>query len=203
MAAGANSLVQQRWFLRGGRTAGDGGGRGGGGGATSDHGGDVKNSGFLLPPGNSTAAKCTRLVVNRRAGGRRSGRSTPHRVLLRAVCMRREEVAMVDCSSSVMEIDLQLEEGGGNGHAPAPAPASAVLRPPLAAEPEMINEYIGFGMLQENGSLYRERFVVRFSEVGPRRTTSLETLTCLLQVRVRCMNGGVSMTCQLWRRSYV
>ncbi len=184
MAAGANSLVQQRWFLRGGRTAGDGGGRGGGGGATSDHGGDVKNSGFLLPPGNSTAAKCTRLVVNRRAGGRRSGRSTPHRVLLRAVCMRREEVAMVDCSSSVMEIDLQLEEGGGNGHAPAPAPASAVLRPPLAAEPEMINEYIGFGMLQENGSLYRERFVVRFSEVGPRRTTSLETLSCLLQVCV-------------------
>jgi hypothetical protein len=156
----------------------------------------VKKSGFLLPPATSTAAKCTRLVVNRRAGGRRSGRSTPHRVLLRAVCMRRDEVAMVDCNSSVMEIDLQLEEGGGNGHAPAPAPApaSAVLRPPRAADPEMINEYIGFGMLQENGSLYRERFVVRFSEVGPRRTTSLETLTCLLQVRVRCMNGGVSRT---------
>ncbi|CAM6070845.1 unnamed protein product [Sphagnum tenellum] len=180
MAAGANSLVQQSWFLRGGRTAGDSGG-GGGGGATSDHGGNAKKSGFLHPPATCTAAKCTRLVVNRRAEGRRSGRSTPHRVLLRAICMRREEVAMVDCNSSVMEIDLQLEEGGRNGHAPAPTPASAVLRPPRAAEPEMINEYIGFGMLQENGSLYRERFVVRFSEVGPRRTTSLETLTCLLQ----------------------
>jgi hypothetical protein len=93
----------------------------------------------------------------RRIGRRRMGTG----VLLRAV---REE-AIVDCSS-VMEIEVEEQNGA-----------------PLLREPDN-NECIGFGMLRENGSLYRERFVVRFSEVGPRRTTSLETLSCLLQVCV-------------------
>ncbi len=93
----------------------------------------------------------------RRIGSRRMGTG----VLLRAV---REE-AIVDCSS-VMEIEVEEQNGA-----------------PLLREPDN-NECIGFGMLRENGSLYRERFVVRFSEVGPRRTTSLETLSCLLQVCV-------------------
>lgn len=44
------------------------------------------------------------------------------------------------------------------------------------------NEYIGFGMLEEKDAFYRERFVVRFSEVGDRGTTSLEMLASLLQV---------------------
>lgn len=44
------------------------------------------------------------------------------------------------------------------------------------------NEYIGFGMLEEKEAFYRERFVVRFSEVGDRGTTSLEMLASLLQV---------------------
>jgi hypothetical protein len=93
--------------------------------------------------------------------GRRRRRRMGTGVLLRAV---REE-AIVECSS-VMEIEVEEQNGA-----------------PLLREPDN-NECIGFGMLRENGSLYRERFVVRFSEVGPRRTTSLETLSCLLQVCV-------------------
>lgn len=43
-----------------------------------------------------------------------------------------------------------------------------------------MNEHIGYGILDE-GNFYRERFVVRFSEVGDRRTMSLEMLSSLLQ----------------------
>lgn len=45
-----------------------------------------------------------------------------------------------------------------------------------------VNEHIGYGILDEN-NFYRERFVVRFSEVGDRGTMSLEMLSSLLQVR--------------------
>lgn len=44
-----------------------------------------------------------------------------------------------------------------------------------------VSEHIGYGNLDE-GNFYRERFVVRFSEVGDRRTMSLEMLSSLLQV---------------------
>lgn len=43
------------------------------------------------------------------------------------------------------------------------------------------SDYIGFGSLLESGTFFRERFVVRFSEVGNRGTVSLETLSSLLQ----------------------
>lgn len=43
-------------------------------------------------------------------------------------------------------------------------------------------EFIGYGMLDER-NFYRERFVVRFSEVGDRGSMSLEMLSSLLQVR--------------------
>lgn len=43
-------------------------------------------------------------------------------------------------------------------------------------------EFIGYGVLDER-NFYRERFVVRFSEVGDRGSMSLEMLSSLLQVR--------------------
>lgn len=43
------------------------------------------------------------------------------------------------------------------------------------------NEHIGYGFVDEK-NFYRERFVVRFSEVGSRGTMSLEMLASLLQV---------------------
>lgn len=44
-----------------------------------------------------------------------------------------------------------------------------------------VNEHIGYGVLHEE-NVYRERFVVRFSEVGDRGTMSLEMISTLLQV---------------------
>ena len=58
------------------------------------------------------------------------------------------------------------------------------------------NEHIGYGVLDES-NFYRERFVVRFSEVGDRKTMSLELLASLLQVffltrewltKLQCLN---------------
>lgn len=43
------------------------------------------------------------------------------------------------------------------------------------------SDHIGYGLLDES-NFYRERFVVRFSEVGDRGTMSLEMLASLLQV---------------------
>lgn len=43
------------------------------------------------------------------------------------------------------------------------------------------NEHIGYGQVFES-NFYRERFVVRFSEVGDRKTMSLEGLASLMQV---------------------
>ncbi|CAM6007704.1 unnamed protein product [Sphagnum balticum] len=159
--AGAIALMQQPRslsLLRGGSVNG---------GRVSDHG--VRMWSDHCEVKVRVLAECTgkwRLAVvvgeeegrrrrrRRRIGRRRMGTG----VLLRAV---REE-AIVDCTS-VMEIEVEEQNGA-----------------PLLREPDN-NDCIGFGMLRENGSLYRERFVVRFSEVGPRRTTSLETLSCLLQ----------------------
>lgn len=44
------------------------------------------------------------------------------------------------------------------------------------------NSYIGYGAVIQVESVYRERFVVRFSEVGANGTMSLEILSSLLQV---------------------
>jgi hypothetical protein len=154
--AGAIALMQQPRSLSLLRGGSVNGGRG------SDHG--VRMWSDQCEVKVRVLAECTgksrlAVVVGGEEGRRRRRMGTG--VLLRAV---REE-AIVECSS-VMEIEVEEQNGA-----------------PLLREPDN-NECIGFGMLRENGSLYRERFVVRFSEVGPRRTTSLETLSCLLQVCV-------------------
>jgi len=156
--AGAIALMQQPMslsWLRGGSVNG---------GRVSDHG--VRMWSDHCEVKVRVLAECTgkwrlTVVVGGEEGRRRRRRRMGTGVLLRAV---REE-AIVDCSS-VMEIEVEEQNGA-----------------PLLREPDN-NDCIGFGTLRENGSLYRERFVVRFSEVGPRRTTSLETLSCLLQVCV-------------------
>lgn len=50
----------------------------------------------------------------------------------------------------------------------------------LRIESTPTNSYIGYGYVDEE-NFYRERFVVRFSEVGDRGTMSLEMLASLLQ----------------------
>lgn len=53
----------------------------------------------------------------------------------------------------------------------------------LRIESTPTNSYIGYGYVDEE-NFYRERFVVRFSEVGDRGTMSLEMLASLLQVQL-------------------
>lgn len=78
------------------------------------------------------------------------------------------------CRAVREEVQEVVETGNG----PSGAPDSF-------SDGDPGNEFIGFGAMQENGSMYRERFVVRFSEVGDRGTTSLEMMSSLLQVFAR------------------
>ncbi len=103
-------------------------------------------------------------IVAVRGGG---GGSRRRREIIAGVLRAQSEATMatVDRSSFSSVIEAESQQNGV----------------PVSREPD--NEYLGLGTLLENGSLYRERFVVRFCEVGRRRTTSLETLSCLLQVQ--------------------
>jgi hypothetical protein len=124
------------------------------------HNGMELNSGVraLLINANSTVAV--------RGGG--GGGSRRRREIMAGVLGAQSEATMatVDRSSISSVIEAESQQNGV----------------PVSREPD--NQYLGLGTLLENGSLYRERFVVRFCEVGRRRTTSLETLSCLLQVQI-------------------
>ncbi len=115
----------------------------------------------LLINANSTVA------VRGEGGGSRRRRRRRRREIMAGVLRAQSEATMatVDRSSVSSVIEAERQQNGV----------------PVSREPD--NDYLGLGTLLENGSLYRERFVVRFCEVGRRGTTSLETLSCLLQVQ--------------------
>jgi hypothetical protein len=110
----------------------------------------------LLINANSTVA------VRGEGGGSRRRREIMPGVLR---AQSEATMATVDRSSISSVIEAESQQNGV----------------PVSREPD--NDYLGLGTLLENGTLYRERFVVRFCEVGRRGTTSLETLSCLLQVQ--------------------
>jgi len=94
----------------------------------------------------------------------------------RGLQCRPHRQVFVSASSSKARAEVQTESAVAESHN---GTYSMPAFPSISNSP--VNEHIGYGMLDER-NFYRERFVVRFSEVGDRGTMSLEMLSSLLQV---------------------